>query len=240
MGQKEEKLRSMALSGPMIYDVKMERLVNNEQLAKPTVIFIRIPKMDNDPDWEWMDFSEQYDQGIINNEFRNMILAHAIIQMRVRGYSSLALIEKLDQGRNIAALLEGHSLNIQYISGKDKAETRDEAKTNLQSRELDVLVTSRIFNEGVDLPDLECVVVASGYKAAGLTLQRYGRAVRKTKQKSTTTIIDCYDEFAPKLLAHSEARLKMVQKNKAFDVMVIEWQDLEKALDELMEKRRKA
>jgi superfamily II DNA or RNA helicase len=113
-------------------------------------------------------------------------------------------------------------------------------KTDIQTGALDVLVTSRIFNEGVDLPLLESVVVASGYKAVGLTYQKYGRGSRKAKKKDNTTIFDCYDEFAPKLKEHSDARLAMVRKNRAFDVELIEWQDIPQVLDALFEKRKGA
>jgi len=239
MGDKQEKLQAMALSGPLIYDVKMEKLVENKQLAKPTAIFVRIPHMPGDPPWELMNFQEQYEQGIMYNEFRNMVLAQAAMEMKEHGYSSLILVEKLIHGKSIIKNLKDYKYKIAYVSGKDSADTRDDAALDLQSGELDVLITSRIFNEGRDLPNLQSVIVASGYKAAGLTLQRAGRGVRKTPIKDTTTIIDCYDEFAPKLLRHSEARLNTLRKNKAFDVEVIEWTDLEKVLEELMEKRRK-
>jgi len=240
MGTKEEKLKSMAMTGPMIYDVKMKKMVDDEQLAKPTAIFIEIPSFDSDPRWDLMEFDELYSEGIVRNEFRNMALAHAIIEMRTRGYGSLVLVEKLNHGENILALMDEHreNWNVQYISGKDSAEIRDQAKTDLQSTKLDVLITSRIFNEGVDIPLLESVVVAAGYKKEGLTYQRYGRGVRKTKLKTHTIIIDCYDTFSDKLRQHSEERLAVCRKSKAFDIYVVKFNEVSKTLDEVFEKRR--
>lgn len=240
MGEKEERLKSMALSGPLIYDVKMKRLVDNKQLARPTIIFLRIPRMAGDPRWDLMDFSEQYEKGIVYNEFRNTILAYAIYEMRKRGYGSLTLIEKLDQGYAITGILKQYmkQWNAKYISGKDSADIRDQAVIDLERGDLDILVTSRIFNEGRDIPMLESVVVAAGYRAAGLTFQRYGRGARKTPVKDDFTVIDCYDEFAPKLKEHSDDRLAVVKKNKAFDVLLIEWEDLPKTLDMLFRERQ--
>jgi superfamily II DNA or RNA helicase len=240
LGQKEEKLKSMSLTGPMIYDVKMKRLVDKKQLAKPTAIFLRIPRMDTDPHWDLMEYDEQYDKGIVHNAFRNMVFAHVCMEMRRRGFASLLLIEKLAHGENIMALLDEHARKwkVDYVTGKHDSKVRTKVKSGLQTGDVDILVTSRIFNEGVNIPSLESVVVASGYKAPGLTYQRYGRGVRKTAIKDTTTIVDAFDEFAPKLREHSEARLALVKKNKAFDVMLVDWQDFEKALDELYIKRQ--
>jgi superfamily II DNA or RNA helicase len=242
MGEKEEKLKAQALTGPMIVDVEMKQLVDKKQLAKPTAIFIRIPRQSDDPPWNLMDYTEQYSTGMVHNDFRNMILAYAISEMRTRGYASLVLVERLDHGENIIELLKElqGEWKVEYVSGKDSANKRDEVKTDIQTGALDVLVTSRIFNEGVDLPLLESVVVASGYKAMGLTYQKYGRGSRKAKKKDNTTIFDCYDEFAPKLKEHSDARLAMVRKNRAFDVELIEWQDIPQVLDALFEKRKGA
>jgi superfamily II DNA or RNA helicase len=242
MGNKEKKLNSMALTGPLLLDVKLDKLVKSKHLAKPTAIFIEIPMQSEDVQLEYAEsWGELYFQGIVYNEVRNYILAHALIAMKNRGCSSLALVERIEHGHNIVNIMEEHrkGWNVQYVSGEHDSKTRDKAILDIQNKALDVLVTSRIFNEDIDIPLLESVINCAGYKDEGLTYQRTGRGIRKTDTKDYTIYIDCYDMFNLKLLEHSEKRLKLCKKSKAFDIEVVKWESLEEVLDHVFERRGK-
>src|SRR5208283_302544 len=150
MGGKENKLKSMAITGPLIFDLKLASLVKTKHLAKPTAIFIEMPLQSEDLQLDYLEtWDELYSQGIVHNEVRNYIIAHILISMKNRGCSSLALVERLDHGHNIVDIMEEHrkGWRIEYVSGEHDSDKREEVKADLQAGILDVLVTSRIFNE---------------------------------------------------------------------------------------------
>ena len=56
-----------------------------------------------------------------------------------------------------------------------------------------ILSTAKMFDEGIDLPDIELAIVASGTSSKRQGIQRFGRAIRK-KQGKTALIVNLYME----------------------------------------------
>ena len=50
-----------------------------------------------------------------------------------------------------------------------------------------------VFQEGVDIPDLRTVVIASGGSSVIAALQRIGRGMRVSDNKSSCIVIDVHD-----------------------------------------------
>jgi superfamily II DNA or RNA helicase len=234
---KKRTLDICAITGPLIFEVEMDTLVKNKRLAKPHAFFIEIP--DDGNCWELLDWPNLYDEGIVNYPLRNMIFAYVAYTMRSRGYNSLALVERLQHGENLKneILKLDSNINIRYITGEEKSQqAREDAISDIQTGVLDTLITSRIFNEGVDMPMLESVIVCAGFKDVGLTYQRYGRGVRRKGDKKEAFIFDGYDQFSFKLRGHSDERLSMCMKNKAFHVEKISFDDIDSVLDHYLTK----
>ena len=225
MSGKENKFKTLALIGPIIYEVKMKKMVDDKKIAKPTMIFIR---NHIDPiEGEWQDI---YDQGIVFNEERNLKIAIIALKRLKQGKSSLILIEKTEHGREIENLLKSRC-NVKYVHGEHSSKIRKEALQDFSIGSIDVLIASRIFNKGIDIPFLETVIVASGWKSQVLVYQRAGRGVRKTPIKEETMIFDFYDEqwyineelehVRGVLFNHSIKRYNTCKKEKAFVLKLI-------------------
>jgi DNA excision repair protein ERCC-3 len=79
-----------------------------------------------------------------------------------------------DQGEQYA-----EALGVPYLHGDTRHRDRETAYQQLRDGELDALIVSRIADEGIDLPDIDAVVIASmlgGSKRQGT--QRVGRVMR--------------------------------------------------------------
>jgi superfamily II DNA or RNA helicase len=221
MGDLESKLQSLSITGPIIYEVKMETLVDEEHIAKPIVRFLEAPF----EEWIEDDWDIIYDRGIVNNEERNMMIAIIALKQLKQGKSSLILIEKLDHGERILELLKDKA-TVRYVHGEHDSDLRAEALTDLQTGEVDILIASRIFNEGINIELLESVIVAGGWKSATLVYQRYGRGITKAPGKVTTDIFDFIDNCSTILYNHSMERLNIVLKNRAFEVYEVKLEDI--------------
>jgi len=93
---------------------------------------------------------------------------------------ALVFVDYLDQGREIAA-----ALDAPFISGDMRHHERERQFQSFRDGAIDTLVVSRVGDEGIDLPDAELAVVASGLggsrrqgtQRAGRTMRPEGRAL---------------------------------------------------------------
>ncbi|WP_420028557.1 DEAD/DEAH box helicase family protein [Halorussus lipolyticus] len=89
---------------------------------------------------------------------------------------TLIFVEYLDQGDELA-----EALNVPFISGEMRHARRQHLLQEFKSGERDTLVVSRVGDEGIDLPDAELAIVASGLGGSRRQgAQRAGRTMRPT------------------------------------------------------------
>jgi len=69
-----------------------------------------------------------------------------------------------------------------------------------------VLIASSIYDEGVDLPEVNVLIKASGGKSEVKTIQQVGRGLRPKKEK--LIVYDFNDMNSKFLSAHSKKRIK--------------------------------
>jgi DNA excision repair protein ERCC-3 len=87
---------------------------------------------------------------------------------------ALVFVEYLDHGKQLADALE-----VPFVSGEMPHGERDRLFREFRTGERRVLVVSRVADEGIDLPDAEVAVVASGLGGSRRQgTQRAGRTMR--------------------------------------------------------------
>ena len=119
------------------------------------------------------------------------------------------ILQKIDfygvSGEKVKGLIfcsskqEAHELSLklnQYgkvcraLTGDDNIETRNEVVSQLEKGELDYILTVDIFNEGVDIPSVNQVVMLRNTQSSIVFVQQLGRGLRKHYSKEYVTIID--------------------------------------------------
>ena len=89
---------------------------------------------------------------------------------------------------------EFNSKNIKstYLSSADSIEKRVQTIKNLQddNHDLEVIFTVDIFNEGVDIPDINTVLFLRPTMSSIVFAQQLGRGLRKYKNKEFLTVLD--------------------------------------------------
>lgn len=76
------------------------------------------------------------------------------------------------------------------LTGSDSQETRERCVTDLESGNLDYILTVDIFNEGIDIPCINQVVMLRQTQSSIVFVQQLGRGLRKHPNKEFVTIID--------------------------------------------------
>ena len=76
------------------------------------------------------------------------------------------------------------------LDGDTNAETRIEAVRRLRRGELRAIFTVDIFNEGIDIPEVDTILLLRPTESATIFLQQLGRGLRWAAGKSVLTVLD--------------------------------------------------
>ncbi|CAM4109790.1 DEAD/DEAH box helicase [Psychrobacter arenosus] len=109
----------------------------------------------------------------------------------VRG---LVFCSHIEECEALASAFNKHGLRSIALTGKHSEQQRDDAIAQLESNDpaikLDYIFTVGIFNEGIDIPCVNQVVMLRPTESAIIFVQQLGRGLRKAEGKDYLTVID--------------------------------------------------
>lgn len=92
--------------------------------------------------------------------------------------------------------VHGRKLRTLALSGEDTVQIREEAVARLEAGDIDYLFTVDIFNEGVDIPPVNVVVLLRSTESSIVFTQQLGRGLRKYDGKKSLRVIDFIGNYA--------------------------------------------
>ncbi|WP_456283874.1 DEAD/DEAH box helicase [Microbacterium sp. JZ101] len=92
--------------------------------------------------------------------------------------------------------LRGRPLRTLALTGDDSLAYREQMVERLEAGELDYLLTVDIFNEGVDIPSVNQVVMLRQTQSSIVFVQQLGRGLRKSRGKEYLVVIDFIGNYA--------------------------------------------
>ncbi|QCC78780.1 DUF3427 domain-containing protein [Nocardioides daphniae] len=95
-----------------------------------------------------------------------------------------------------SSLLRGKRLRTAALSGADSVESRERTVRRLESGELDYVLTVDIFNEGVDIPSINQIIMLRQTQSAIVFVQQLGRGLRLAPGKEYVVVIDFIGNYA--------------------------------------------
>ena len=169
-------------------------------------------------------------KGLVNDDERNARIARIVDEEIIEGNSVLVLSRQIDHLENIHAKITKsmqcpdcqddpgcHGLTceqVQIVTGKSKL--RKEHIKALTDGSLRCILGTQLFEEGVDIPRLNRIVLA--FPGTEITaLQKVGRGARKYDGKTETIVYDLLDDFV-RVLAKQFLRRK--RWYKSVDILV--------------------
>ena len=143
-------------------------------------------------------------------------------QMDYYGYSGdkvkgLMFCRNKDEAEQLSAKFNMRGLRTLVLTGDNSQREREEAILRLEQDEsenaLDYIITVDIFNEGVDMPAVNQVVMLRPTESPIVFIQQLGRGLRKYEGKEYVVILDFYEygEIDPMLF---------IQYSKSYDQFV--------------------
>jgi superfamily II DNA or RNA helicase len=201
-----------SVGGPKFFDMNASKLINAGWLVPPEIHFVNVPMMRG----VGKTYHEVYNNYIVNNEIRNNKILSATKKLVATGKKVLVLVTKLDHGKILLDLFDSE-LRASSLDGRNKTVDRLGAIKDLQNGDIDVLIASKIFDQGIDIPELDALVLAGSGKSSARALQRIGRVIRKMSGKDKAIVVDFWDN-CKYLREHSEARYRIYLTEPAFKI----------------------
>lgn len=184
-------LYAVGALGPVIYRIRAEELVTREVIARPIVRMLARPVIASYAP----TYAEGYQELIVQDKAR---MAQLLGLVKSSAKPALVFVRDLDHGKAITDRLTRAGTRAEFVWGGRNARQRSRAVERVEYGDIDVLVANVVFQEGVNLPAIQTVILAGGGRSAIACLQCAGRGTRRRDEhgretKTTFEVIDLSD-----------------------------------------------
>ncbi|MCT6924730.1 DEAD/DEAH box helicase [Metasolibacillus sp.] len=120
---------------------------------------------------------------------------HIIEKINYYGYSGeklrgLIFCSSKEEARELSSILNLQGLKTASLTGDNSQSERETAIKLLEQGKLEYILTVDIFNEGIDIPFINQIVMLRQTQSSIIFIQQLGRGLRKHKDKEYLTVID--------------------------------------------------
>ena len=102
----------------------------------------------------------------------------------------LVFCSRQEEARELAKLFSQAGHPSRALTNEDSQKRRAEVTQQLENGELEYIFTVDLFNEGIDIPSLNQIVMLRNTQSSIIFIQQLGRGLRKFPGKDYVTVID--------------------------------------------------
>lgn len=187
-----------AQSGKVLVEIPVDYLVEQDVLAKPEIYMIGFPHRI----YHKMTYFDEYEAAIQNNTGLNHRLVPRLVK-KYAGKSILILVNRVSHGQELSEIL-----GAPFVSGHDESDVRYDALQEFRDGNLKVLIASKIFRQGVDIPNIEVLINLGNDDSYKAVVQKLGRGLRRTTEKDSLIYLDVYPQTSGYCEKHAKNRAK--------------------------------
>ena len=103
---------------------------------------------------------------------------------------AIAFCVSVDHAEFMARAFEARGIPAVAVHGQTDAELRNAARARLERGEIQVICTCDLYNEGVDLPFVDTLLLLRPTASATLFMQQLGRGLRLAEGKTSCLVLD--------------------------------------------------
>lgn len=142
---------------------------------------------------------ETYSRKDFNKLYSNDRIKYIIEKAKIYGHSGkklkgLIFVSTKEDGKILEKKLNQFNFKVKFLSGENSNEERQNAINLLESDDknnyLDYIITVDIFNEGVDIPSINQIIMLRPTISSIIFIQQLGRGLRKSNNKDYVVILD--------------------------------------------------
>lgn len=215
----DNDLLTTSILGKELINVSASTLIKRGVIARPIIKFVNVPNMGN----QGNTYQEIYKNYVVENDIRNDLIINETKKLLDKNYVVLVLFKSIKHGEILREKFISAGINPEVLSGKDDLDKRDIVKDKISSGESNIVLSSTIFDVGLDLPRLSAVVLTGSGKGFVKALQRIGRVVRgytapDGHKKTTAAVVEFFDN-CKHLKQHSVRRYNIYKTEEEFKII---------------------
>lgn len=195
--------------GPVIHRVENAFLVERGFVSQASIV-VRPLAQAWAANGRQRKYAAVYRDLVVRSAARNALVIDTALRAERPAF---VFVKAVEHGKHLAASLRAAGLAVDFVDGKAPIHQREAAVAALQRADLDMIVTTVVFQTGVDVPDLRAVINAASGKSVISSLQRIGRGMRVAAGKSTFQVWDILDIGEPWLAEHASDRVRAYQND---------------------------
>lgn len=181
--------KMLAVFGQPIYQLQASDLIEQGHLSP-----IQVEMLKNDEVVIGTAWQRVYEEGIVRSLPRNAMIIDRAAAAFTAGRSVMILVRQIEHGKILQRMLVNQRhLPTVFLSGASRSEDRARAIYDYNDGKRFIIIASTIFDEGVDLPVVNTLVLAGGGQSEVKTIQRVGRGLRKKSDDSSLVVYDFMD-----------------------------------------------
>ena len=149
----------------------------------------------------------------INDPVRNKLIVETVIQ-EAQGNYSLVLSDRREHLYKLQEMIReaAPDLSVEVLEGSMTKKKRAEIMERMLAKQIDVLLATKLAQEGLDIPHLNRLFLVTPKRAGGALQQEIGRIMRPAEGKADAVIFDFWDVDSPILKSQMWPRRDVYKK----------------------------
>lgn len=178
------------------YEIRLHRALEEKMLSPFHYYGVTDISVDGRPLEEEEDFND-----LTSDERVKHIIKYAEFYGCDRGrVKGLIFCSRIDEAKELSIKMNQKGFRTVALSGDSSEDERESAIRLLESdnsnESIDYILTRDIFNEGVDIPSVNQVIMLRPTQSAIIFVQQLGRGLRKIEGKEYLTVIDFIGNYS--------------------------------------------
>ncbi|MGA9749770.1 MAG: DUF3427 domain-containing protein [Nocardioides sp.] len=139
----------------------------------------------------------RYDEVELSNVYTGNDARAAIVLKQLRDkiahvgeMRALGFCVSVAHAEYMAAVFNDSGIPARAVSGSTTLQARTDALADLRARRVNILFAADLFNEGLDIPDVDTILLLRPTESSTIFLQQLGRGLRRTPHKAVLTVLD--------------------------------------------------
>lgn len=148
---------------------------------------------------------------LINDKERNSLIISQVKKDFMDGHFPLVISERSAHCKVLVELLRKEGVSAQLLIGEIDKGIRSRIIEEARNNHIDVIVATKIADEGLDIPQLSCLHMVTPTSNQAKVQQRVGR-IRRPIEGKKSLVVDYQDVRVPGLLRMSTDRKRLFKR----------------------------
>ena len=182
------------------YEIRLQKALEEDMLCP----FHYFGVTEIEVDGELLDDNTSFRKLTSNERVKNIIEKAEFYGHSGSRVKGLIFCSRNDEAKELSRMFNDCGYNTLSLSGDNSQEEREQAIKRLEQEsiinKLDYIFTVDIFNEGVDIPKINQIIMLRPTESSVIFVQQLGRGLRKNREKEFVVIIDFIGNYQKNFL----------------------------------------